>query len=61
MSKDEEPGRGLDHDKDGPPAKKRGKAAGAPGAPGAGVKGKASKDPNAPKRVFVCPHCQVQY
>ena len=33
---------------DGPPSKKRGKG-----------KGKSNKDPNAPKRVFTCPHCNV--
>ena len=33
---------------DGPPSKKRGKG-----------KGKNNKDPNAPKRVFTCPHCNV--
>ena len=37
-----------DNSLDGPPSKKRGKG-----------KGKNNKDPNAPKRVFTCPHCNV--
>ena len=37
-----------DNSLEGPPSKKRGKG-----------KGKNNKDPNAPKRVFTCPHCNV--
>ena len=39
-----------DNSLDGPPSKKRGKG-----------KGKNNKDPNAPKRVFTCPHCNVSW
>jgi len=43
-------GEQLDNSLDGPPSKKRGKG-----------KGKNNKDPNAPKRVFTCPHCNRSY
>ena len=44
-------GGGGDHqDPEGQPPKKKGKG-----------KGKVNKDPNAPKRVFVCPHCNVSF
>ena len=36
---------------DGQPPKKKGK--------GKGAKAAANKDPNAPKRQFICPHCNV--
>ena len=40
----------LDSSLDGQPPKKKGKGKG---------KNNNNKDPNAPKRVFVCPHCNV--
>ena len=40
--------QGLEGDSSEGPPKKRGKG-----------KGKNNKDPNAPKRVFTCPHCNV--
>ena len=40
----------LDSSLDGQPPKKKGKG-----------KSKVNKDPNAPKRVFVCPHCNVGF
>merc|ERR1711894_836561 len=40
----------LDSSLDGQPPKKKGKG-----------KSKVNKDPNAPKRVFVCPHCNRSY
>ena len=43
-------GPDTDNGLDGQPAKKRGKG-----------KGKNNKDPNAPKRVFTCPHCNVSW
>merc|ERR1719397_1051540 len=36
-----------------PPIKKRGK--------GKGKNSNNNKDPNGPKRVFICPHCQRSY
>ena len=46
--KQEEGEHGEQDGLEGPPSKKRGKG-----------KGKNNKDPNAPKRVFTCPHCNV--
>lgn len=43
-------GADLDSSLDGQPPKKKGKG-----------KSKVNKDPNAPKRVFVCPHCNRSY
>ena len=53
MRQDEMDPNDHDPNQEGQPPKKRGKG-----------KGKAAatnnnKDPNGPKRVFVCPHCQV--
>jgi len=42
--------QGLEGDSSEGPPKKRGKG-----------KGKNNKDPNAPKRVFTCPHCNRSY
>ena len=49
--KQEEPDNpDMENSLDGQPPKKKGKGKGKNAAP---------KDPNAPKRVFVCPHCNV--
>jgi len=50
MRQDEMDQNDHDPDQEGQPPKKRGKG-----------KGKSNKDPNGPKRVFVCPHCQRSY
>jgi len=53
MHQDEMDHNEHDPNQEGQPPKKRGKGKGKPN--------NNNKDPNGPKRVFVCPHCQRSY